>query len=99
HFDVFNAVIDNQREDIRSWFDENFIGLLKLSACLDPTNGYKAFDIDAISKLANEYYTLHFPEQEKEMLKFQLMHFQLDVVNHHSLKKLSSIFELCQGLV
>ncbi|CAN0836946.1 hypothetical protein LINGRAHAP2_LOCUS1652 [Linum grandiflorum] len=32
------------------------------------------------------------------MLKFQLMHFQLDVSSHPSLKKLSCIAELCQGL-
>ncbi|CAN0846519.1 Zinc finger MYM-type protein 1 [Linum grandiflorum] len=98
HFDVFNTIIDYQIEEIRSRFDEKVVELLKLSSCLDPSDGYKAIDIDAICTLAKKYYPLDFSEQEIEILEFQLRLYQVDVPNHPSLKKLSSVAELCYSL-
>ncbi|CAN0891639.1 Zinc finger MYM-type protein 1 [Linum grandiflorum] len=98
HFDLFNTIIDYQIEEIRSRFDEKVIELLKLSSCLDPSDGYKAFDIDALCSLAKKYYPLDFSEQEIETLDFQLRLYQVDVPNHPSLKKLSSVAELCHSL-
>lgn len=45
------------------------------------------------------YYPFDFTEQEKINLRFQLKHFELDVPNHPKLQNLSSIRELCRGLV
>ncbi|CAN0846522.1 Zinc finger MYM-type protein 1 [Linum grandiflorum] len=95
---VFNTIIDYQIEEIRSRFDEKVVELLKLSSCLDPSDGYKAIDIDAICTLAKKYYPLDFSEQEIEILEFQLRLYQVDVPNHPSLKKLSSVAELCYSL-
>ncbi|CAN1121573.1 Zinc finger MYM-type protein 1, partial [Linum perenne] len=99
HFDVFNTIIDYQIEEIRSGFDEKVIELLKLSSCSNPSDGYKAFDVDAICDLAKNYYPLDFSEQEIEVLDFQLRLFQVDVPNHPSLEKLSSLAELCCKLM
>ena len=66
---------------------------------LNPSDSYKSFNADDISSLAEKYYSLDFSEQEKICLRFQLKHFKLDVLNHHKLKNLSSIAELCQGLI
>ncbi|CAN0906177.1 Zinc finger MYM-type protein 1 [Linum grandiflorum] len=98
HFDLFNTIIDYQIEEIRSRFDEQVIELLKFSSCLDPSDGYKAFDIDALCSLAKKYYPLYFSQQEIETLDFQLRLYQVDVPNHPSLKKLSSVAELCHSL-
>ncbi|CAN1247344.1 Zinc finger MYM-type protein 1 [Linum grandiflorum] len=95
---LFNTIIDYQIEEIRSRYDEKVIELLKLSSCLDPSDGYKAFDIDALCSLAKKYYHLDFSEQEIETLDFQLRLYQVDVPNHPSLKKLSSVAELCHSL-
>ncbi|CAN0875077.1 Zinc finger MYM-type protein 1 [Linum grandiflorum] len=86
HFDVFNANIDFQGAELGTRFDENVVDLLKLSSALDPTDGYKAFDVDAICNLARKHYYIDFSEQEVEALEFQLRHFHLDVCTHPLLK-------------
>ncbi|CAI0422394.1 unnamed protein product [Linum tenue] len=98
HFDIFNAAIDVQIEELRSRFEEKVVELLKLSSSLDPTNGYKAFDIDAICSLARKYYPLDFSEKEIDRLAFQLKIFHGTARTHPALENLSSVAELCHGL-
>jgi hypothetical protein len=69
--------------------------LLTLSSALDPNNAYKSFNIDDICSLAEKYYSLDFSEQENIILRYQLKHFEVDMLNHPKLQKLSSIVELC----
>ncbi|KAG6674257.1 hypothetical protein I3842_15G033100 [Carya illinoinensis] len=62
HFEIFNAVIDFQMQELDNRF------------ALDPKDGYKSFNIDDICCLAEEYYPLDFSENEKINLsnpKFQ----------------------------
>jgi hypothetical protein len=99
HFDIFNATIDFQLQELDTRFGEEAMELLTLSSALNPSDSYKSFNADDISSLAEKYYSLDFSEQEKICLRFQLMHFKLDVLNHQKLKNLSSIAELCQGLI
>jgi hypothetical protein len=73
--------------------------LLTLSSALDPNDTYKSFNIDDICRFVEKYYPLDFSEQEKINLRFQLKRFQLDMFNDLKLKKLSSIAELCRGLI
>jgi hypothetical protein len=63
---------------------------------LNPNDAYKSFNIDDICSLVEKYYSLDFSEQEKINLRFQLKHFELDVLNHPKLKNLSIIAELCR---
>jgi hypothetical protein len=99
HFDVFNATINFQLQELNFRFDERAMELLTLSSALDPNDAYKSFNIDDICSLAEKYYSLDFSEQEKIILRFQLKHFEVDMLNHQKLQKLSSIAELCQGLI
>jgi hypothetical protein len=72
---------------------------LTLSSALDPEDGYKSFKIDDICSLVEVYYPLDFSEHGKINLGFQLKYFELDVHNDLKLQNLSSVAELCQGLV
>ena len=89
HFDIFNAAIDLVRRTME---------LLTLSSTLDLSDDYKSFNISDICTLVDKYYSLDFSDQEIVTLKFQLKHFQVDMLNHPKLQKLYSIAELCQGL-
>lgn len=99
HFDIFNAAIDFQLQELNCRFGEMAVKLLTLSSALDPNDGYKSFKIDDICSLAEVYYPLYFFEQKKINLGFQLKYFELDVHNDLKLQNLSSVAELCQGLV
>jgi len=72
---------------------------LTLSSSLNQKDAYKPFNIDDICSLVEKYYSLDFFEQEKISLRFQLKHFELDVLNHPKSKNLSSIVELCRRLI
>ncbi|CAI0435348.1 unnamed protein product [Linum tenue] len=98
HYDVFNAAIDVQMTELGSRFNDRVVELLKLSSSLNPRDGFKTFDIDAICKLAREYYPLDFSDDDIDTLKFQLKMFQVNIPNYPSLEKLSSIADLCKEL-
>ena len=49
--------------------------------------------------MATKFYPEDFTEQEKLHLRIQAQHYELDVPFHSELKDLSTISELCQGLV
>ncbi|CAI0460737.1 unnamed protein product [Linum tenue] len=95
---VFNAAIDVQMTKLGSRFNDRVVELLKLSSSLNPRDGFKTFDIDAICKLAREYYPLDFSDDDIDTLKFQLKMFQVNIPNYPSLEKLSSITDLCKEL-
>jgi glycine cleavage system regulatory protein len=97
--DIFTAIIDQQLQELNNRFNEQAIELLKLSTTLDPRNSYKLFNVKDICLLANKFYPQDFSNQEKIHLRFQLQHYELDVPNHPKLKNMSSIADLCQGLV
>ncbi|PWA61101.1 hypothetical protein CTI12_AA376100 [Artemisia annua] len=69
--------------------------LLRLSVALDPR---KSFKIDDICTLVKKFYHLDFTDQEKIQLKAELQHYELDVRNHLSFKKVSKLSALCKGL-
>ena len=97
--DVFIAAIDSQLLEIDSRLSEQTMDLLLLSSALDPKDCYAKFNIDDICKLAEKYYPGDFTEQERVLLKYQLQHYKLDVPEHPKLRDLSTLVELCQGLV
>ena len=66
---------------------------------MDPTDGFKSFNVDNMCTLAKKFYPHNFSNQELILLKFNLQHYEIDVPNHPSLRNLSTIANLCRGLV
>jgi len=97
--DKFTVIIDQQLQELNNRFNEQAIKLLKLSTTLDPRNSYKLFNVEDICLLVDKLYPQDFSDQEKIHLRLQLQHYELDVPNHPKLKSMSSITDLCQGLV
>ena len=99
HFDIFNATIDVQLQELDNRFGEQPIELLKLCSALDPKDAYKSFNVDDICRLVEKYYPLDFSERDRTGLKIQLKLFEHDVQNHLKFQNLSSMAELCRRLV
>ncbi|KAH1055890.1 hypothetical protein J1N35_033955 [Gossypium stocksii] len=74
------------------------VELIVLSSTLDPRDKYKAFRMEDICKLMNDFYLDDFTEQEKLHIKIQLEHFQLDAYYRMELQKASIVAELCHVL-
>ncbi|XP_042396935.1 uncharacterized protein LOC121987098 [Zingiber officinale] len=79
HYDIFNAAIDFQLEELNSRFSDETVELLMLSSALDPKDNFNRFNIDKICNLAEKYYPEDFTEHEIHNLRCQLQHFELDV--------------------
>ncbi|XP_062118354.1 uncharacterized protein LOC133831971 [Humulus lupulus] len=97
--DIFITTLDYQLEELNSRFNEHLVEFLVLSTAFDPRYGFKLFKIDDIYKLAEKFYHDDFSEQEVVRLRIEFQLFVLDIPNHPKLHNLSSIHELCQGLV
>ncbi|KAK2655809.1 hypothetical protein Ddye_008861 [Dipteronia dyeriana] len=99
HFNIFNDVIDFQLMELDTRFLDQTMELLALSSVLDPTNHFESFNIEDICTLANKFYPDDFIERELSDLKRQLQHFKNDVLVHQKFQNMSSLSELCHGLV
>jgi len=99
HYDIFNSTIDFQFEELNSIFSDGTVKLLVLSSALEPKDNFKSFKADVIYKFAEKFYPKDFNEQEMYYLRFQLEHYQIDVIHHESFQNMSTISELCRGLV
>ncbi|XP_021770498.1 zinc finger MYM-type protein 1-like [Chenopodium quinoa] len=97
--DIFMAAIDRQLQELNARFSERATELLILSAALNPRDGYKSFNIEHICKLARDFYPIDFTEHEKDHLSYELQHYWLDIPIHPVLKNLTTLGDLCQGLV
>jgi hypothetical protein len=86
-------------QELNNRFNEQIIEFLKSSAALDPKNNYKLFSVEDICLLVDKFYPEDFSDKEKTYLRFQLQHYELDVPSHPKLTNMSSIVDLCQGLV
>ncbi|XP_047309724.1 uncharacterized protein LOC124913157 [Impatiens glandulifera] len=95
HFDVFNAGIDFILMELNTRFNESSVELLSLSTSLDPKNSFDSFNSDDICKLATKFYPEDFTEQDIIALKYELVHYKLDVMQN---LKVSTLVELCQQL-
>ncbi|KAJ8774043.1 hypothetical protein K2173_009474 [Erythroxylum novogranatense] len=96
---LFIAIIDTQLQELNSKFSDSTMEFLSLSSTLDPRDNFILLNVDHICELANKFYPDDFSEQEKLHLRIQAQHYELDVPHHCELKQLSTISELCQGLV
>ena len=92
---MFIAAVDSQLQELNSRFNDHVTQLLRLSASLDPK---KPFNVPDICALVTSHYPLDFTEHEKDLLRLELQHYELDVHNHPHLKNSSTLSELCTGL-
>ena len=53
HFDIFDATIDVQLQELDNRFGEQPIELLTLFSALDPKDAYKSFNVDDICRLVD----------------------------------------------
>ena len=61
----FTVVVDQQLEELNSWFIEQAIELLILSVDLNPKDGNKSLKIDDICSLVERYYPEDFYKQDQ----------------------------------
>ncbi|XP_019190782.1 PREDICTED: uncharacterized protein LOC109185256 [Ipomoea nil] len=97
-FDIFNAVIDSQLQELRNRFDDKAMELIILSSSLDPKEMRISFRIDDICKLVEKFYPQDFEDYEILQLRTQLEHFE-HVQQLPDFITLESISDLCQWLV
>ncbi|XP_071722072.1 uncharacterized protein [Rutidosis leptorrhynchoides] len=57
-FDIFNATIDAQLQELNHKFNDDSMEILKLCGVLNLKNYYKSFDIKGCCKLAKTYNSL-----------------------------------------
>ncbi|KAH1122405.1 hypothetical protein J1N35_005565 [Gossypium stocksii] len=84
---------------MNSRFNDEVMDLFVHSFSLDPRDNYKAFRVEDIYKLMNDFYLNDFMEQKKLHMKIQLEHFQLDAHQSMELQKAFTVAKLCQVLV
>ncbi|PPD82265.1 hypothetical protein GOBAR_DD20791 [Gossypium barbadense] len=72
---------------MNSCFNDEVVELLVPNSALDTRDNYKAFRVEDICKLMNDFYPNDFTEQEKPHMKIQLEHFQLDAHQSTELQK------------
>ncbi|KAK9740634.1 hypothetical protein RND81_03G049900 [Saponaria officinalis] len=96
---LFYGAIDVQLQELSYRFNEKSVELLTLSCALEPRSSGQHFKIDDICNLVNKFYPEDFTDVEKEELKVQLCHYEVELSRHEDLKKLSTISELSQWLV
>ncbi|XP_058211520.1 uncharacterized protein LOC131323690 [Rhododendron vialii] len=99
HIDIFNAAIDFQLAELNDRFNEGVVELLVLSSALEPKDGFKSFNVDHICTLVEKFYPDDFTNQERHYLILQLEHYKLDVPRQQKFQNMTTISELCQGLV
>ncbi|XP_042471469.1 uncharacterized protein LOC122053481 [Zingiber officinale] len=97
HYDSVKRLIaiDFILMELNTLFNESSMELLSLSSALDPKNSFKSINIDDICKLAMKFYPEDFTNQDIIALKYELVHYKLDVIQN---LKASTLVELCQQL-
>ena len=80
-------------------FSDNTMEMFRLASTLDPKNAHETFRSLDVCLLVEKFHPEDFSDHEKTILKMQLQHYVIDVVQHGDYKQLTSIAELCQWLV
>ncbi|XP_074293713.1 uncharacterized protein LOC141620851 [Silene latifolia] len=96
---VFCVAIDKQLHELNYRFNEKSVELLTLSCALEPRASRHVFKIDDICHLVHQFYPEDFTDVEKEELRVQLCHYEVDLSRQQDLENLSTISDLSQWLV
>ena len=97
-YDIFMVAVDQQAHELNCRFSEQATELLTLCTSLDPTDSFTKLKIDDVCSLASKFYPADFSEQERDTLRQQLQHYELDVPTNPSFQNLTTIAELCRRL-
>ena len=95
---IFMVVVDQQAQELNCRFNKQVTELLIMCTSLDPKNSFSSFDIDIVCSLASKFYPADFEEQEREILRCQLRHYEHDIPTNPKFQNLTTISELCQQL-
>ena len=98
-YDIFTVAVDQQAHELNCRFSEQTTELLTLCNTLDPRASFSSLSIDDACTLATKYYSDDFSEQERNNLRCQLQHYELDMPTNPRFQNLSSVADLCQQLV
>ncbi|XP_048502889.1 uncharacterized protein LOC104896670 [Beta vulgaris subsp. vulgaris] len=79
--DIFNATIDFQLQELNNRFIEKYVEFLIPSCALDPREWRKGFQADNTCKLVHKFCPKDFTECEKEDLRVQLLHFEVEILS------------------
>jgi hypothetical protein len=93
------VVVDQYIHELNSRFSEIATELLVLCSSLDPRDSFQSFKNDDIFLLASKFFPTDFTEQERNNLRLQLQHYELNVPKNPKFHNLSTISELCHRLV
>ena len=80
-------------------FNDGVVELLTLSSALDPSDSFKSFNVENICSLAEKFYPRDFTNQDINSLRYQLMHYKLDLVSSSEFQKITIFTDLCRELV
>jgi hypothetical protein len=97
-YDIFMVAVDQQAQELNCRFSKQATELLTLCTSLDPTDSFTKLKIDDVCSLASKFYPADFSEQERDILRQQLQHYELDVPTNPSFQNLTTIAELCRRL-
>ena len=97
-YDTFTVAVDQQLHELNCRFSEQATEILILCNSLNPKDSFSSLNIDDVCSLASKYYPAHFSEQERNNLRCQLQHYELDVPTNPRFQNLSSVGDLCQQL-
>ncbi|KAL6504652.1 hypothetical protein OROHE_023410 [Orobanche hederae] len=95
--DIFYEAINCQLMELDHRFSDSSMELLRLASTLDPKHAYETFR--DVCQLVEKFYPEDFSDHEKTIMKMQLLHYDVDVVQHADYRELTSMSELCQWLV
>lgn len=90
-YDIFTVAVDQQLHELNSRLGEQATELLVLCTSLDPRDSFKSFKIDDICLLPSKFYPSDFSEQERNRLRQQLQHYELDVLTDPQFQNSNSI--------
>ncbi|KAM3193911.1 hypothetical protein ACQJBY_070514 [Aegilops geniculata] len=97
-YDIFTVAVDQQLHELNCRFSEQATKILILCNSLNPKDSFSSLNIDDVCSLASKYYPADFSEQERNNLRCQLQHYELDVPTDPRFQNLSTIGDLCQQL-
>lgn len=96
-YDIFMVAVDQQVQELNCRFSEQATELLTLCT-LHRTDSFSSLKIDDVCSLASKFYPADFSEQERDILRQQLRHYELDVPKNIRFQNLTTIAELCRQL-
>ncbi|KAL6520635.1 hypothetical protein OROMI_032195 [Orobanche minor] len=97
--DIFYEAINCQSMELDHLFSDSSMELLRLASTLDPKHAYETFRSADVCQLVEKFYPEDFSDHEKTIMKMQLLHYDVDVVQHADYRELTPMSELCQWLV